>query len=101
MEENIVRKGEIACYSFSSYIALVRQNAALCVKGFTLQLLMTLIKKPLEDIVGKGENAGKQLFLLSLQCFLAYHREKSSLTLSSASPFNFVSAQICCLLQGY
>ena len=39
--ENIVRKGEIACYKqfllyhnvFHSYISLVRENAALCGNG--------------------------------------------------------------------
>ena len=31
---------------------------------------MTLRKKPFENIVGKGENAGKQHFLLCQQCFL-------------------------------
>ena len=31
---------------------------------------MTLGKKPIENIVGKGENAGNQQFLLYPQCFL-------------------------------
>ena len=31
---------------------------------------MTLYKKPFENIVGKGENAGYQHFLLFLQSFL-------------------------------
>ena len=31
-------------------------------------------KKPFENIVVKGENAGKQHFLLFLQCFWAYER---------------------------
>ena len=31
---------------------------------------MTLRKKPFENIVGKGENAGNQDFLLFPQCFL-------------------------------
>ena len=33
---------------------------------------MTLGKKPLENIVGKGENAGNQHFLLFPQCFLLF-----------------------------
>ena len=33
-------------------------------------LLTTLGKKPFEKIVGKGENAGNQYFLLFTQCFL-------------------------------
>ena len=31
-------------------------------------------KKPLENIVGKGENAGNQHFLLFPQCFLCFQR---------------------------
>ena len=34
------------------------------------QLFMTLRKKAFESIVGKGENAGNQHFLLFPQCFL-------------------------------
>ena len=34
------------------------------------RLLTTLGRKPLENIVGKGENAGNQHFLLFPQCFL-------------------------------
>ena len=34
---------------------------------------MTLWKKPFENIVGKGENAGNQHFLLFPQCFLLYY----------------------------
>ena len=33
-------------------------------------LLMTLRNRPVGDIVGKGENAGNQHFLLFPQCFL-------------------------------
>ena len=42
------------------------------VKPFTKQsqILTTLRKKPSESIVGKVEIAGKQHFLLFLQCFL-------------------------------
>ena len=43
-----------------------------CLKLFTTQsrLLSTLGKKPFENTVGKGENAGDQHFLLFPQCFL-------------------------------
>ena len=43
-------------------------------KLFTIQfrLLTTLYKKPFEKIVGKGENAGNQHFLLFPQCFLPF-----------------------------
>ena len=43
---------------------------------FTTQsrLLTTLEKRASENIVEKGENAGKQHFLLSPKCFLPYQR---------------------------
>ena len=45
-------------------------------KLFTTQsrLLTILRKRAFENIVGKGENAGDQHFLLFPQCFLPYHR---------------------------
>ena len=46
--------------------------------SYTIQLLMTLDKKALENIVGKGENAGHQHFLLFPQCLLPYQGHKSS-----------------------
>ena len=39
---------------------------------FTLTTLDASVRKPSEHIVGKGENAGAQHFLLFLQCFLTY-----------------------------
>ena len=39
---------------------------------------MALQKKALENIVGKGENAGNQHFLLFPRCFFPYHTQKSS-----------------------
>ena len=50
---------------------------------FTTQspLLTTLGKKPVENIVGKGENAGKQHFLLFPQCFLPNQLHESSFEL--------------------
>ena len=44
-------------------------------KLFTTQFqhLTTLYRKPFENIVGKGENAGNQHFLLFSQCFLPFH----------------------------
>ena len=38
---------------------------------------MTLRKKPFENIVGKGENAGNQHFLLFPQCFLPLKKQIS------------------------
>ena len=38
------------------------------------RLLMTLRKKPFENIVGEGENAGYQHFLLFSQCFLSLRK---------------------------
>ena len=55
-------------------------------------------KKPFENIVGKGENAGDQHFLLFSQCFLPYQRQKSSfwatIILSSVNAFNLVTSKI-------
>ena len=39
------------------------------------QLLMTLRKEAFENIVGKGENAGNQHFLLFPNCLLPYQRQ--------------------------
>ena len=41
------------------------------------RLLTTLYKKPFEDIVGKGENAGNQHFLLFPQCFQPFPKQIS------------------------
>ena len=50
-------------------------------KLFTTQspLLMTLYKKPYENIVGKVENAGNQPFLLFPPCFQPSTISKTSL----------------------
>ena len=40
---------------------------------------MTLKKKALENIVGKGENAGSQHFLLFPQCFIPFSKQISML----------------------
>ena len=49
-------------------------------------------KKPFGNIVGKGENAGHQHFLLLPQCFLPFPKQISILPflflLSSANAFN-------------
>ena len=42
---------------------------------------MNLRKRALENIVGKGENAANQHFLLFPQCFLPYQRHQSSFEL--------------------
>ena len=49
-------------------------NLVHTVKLFTTQsqLLTILRKKPFGNIVGKGENAGNQHFLLFPQCFLTF-----------------------------
>ena len=39
------------------------------------RLVTTLRKKPFENIVQKGENAGDQHFLLFPQCFLLFQTE--------------------------
>ena len=56
------------------------------------QLLTTLKKKPFENIVGKGENAVNQHFLLFPQCFLPFSKYisffKPHFLLLSANAFN-------------
>ena len=53
--------------------SLDQSKILLCRNG-----LMILKKQSFENIVGKGENAGSQHFLLLQQCFLIYQEEKSS-----------------------
>ena len=59
---------------------------------------MTPIGKPFENIVGKGENAGKQHLLLFPQCFLPYRKQISILEpllfLSSANALNLAKSKI-------
>ena len=56
------------------------------------QLLITLGKKPIENIVGKGENAGNP------QCFQPFHTKTVfflvTFILSSAEVFNLVQSRI-------
>ena len=74
------------------------QNVALCGNGFTLYHIIPTFKDPgltkntFENIVGKGENAGYQHFLLFPQCFQPHQTEimiSNTLMLSSANAFNF------------
>ena len=53
---------------------------------------MTLKMKPYENVVGKGENAGNQHFLLFPQGFPPFPKQVS--VLSSATVFNFVQSKI-------
>ena len=75
----------------------------LIVELFTTQplVLMTLRKKPFENIVGKEGNAGNQHFLLFPQCFLTHTKTNcfilASPKLSSANAFNFdMSTNLLC-----
>ena len=58
---------------------------------------MTLTKKAFENIVGKGENADNQHFLLFPQCFLSVTKKKINfwikIILSSANAFNLDQAK--------
>ena len=45
----------------------------------TIPTFKKLGKKPFENIVGKGENAGHQHFLLFSQCFLPFPKQISIL----------------------
>ena len=59
---------------------------------------MTLSKKPFENIVGKGENAGIQHFLLFPQCFRPFPKHistfQSHLFFLSANAFNLGQTRI-------
>ena len=46
------------------------------------------VEEPLENIVGKGENAGHQHFLLSPRCFLPFPEQVSTLQSSILSSAN-------------
>ena len=60
--------------------------------------LTTLGKKPLENIVGKGEKAGNQHFLLFPQCFLPFPKQNVifgfMFNLSSTKAFNLNQSEI-------
>ena len=64
----------------------------------TIPTFNTSVKKPFENIVGKGENAGNQHFLLFPQCFLPFLLQnsffKSHLILLSANAFNLDQSKI-------
>ena len=87
----------------SSFINLLSLNELIC-QGFAYlfstqsQLLMTMKKKPFENIVGKEENAGNQHFLLFLQCSLFYPEKKIAIwftfNLSSANALNMNWSEI-------
>ena len=79
--ENTVGKREIARYEQfflfpqcfqQACLPGGRQKVSLCGNGLTTQFLflMTLGRKPFENIVEKGENAVNQHLLLFPQCFL-------------------------------
>ena len=71
--------------SFLVVFSLLHANASnldqsiilMCGKLLTThsQILTNLKKKPFENIVRKGENAGNQHFLLFLQCFQPFPRK--------------------------
>ena len=72
---------------------------ALTLQSFTTlpnsRVLTTLKEKGFENIVGKGENAGNQHFLLFPQCFLFCQTQNfyQHLILLSAYAFNLVQSR--------
>ena len=81
--ENIVRKGEIACYKqfllshnvFHSYISSVHQNALLCGNGLTLSQTGPGFNISIENTIGKekiARNKKFQQFLDFLWCFYPF-----------------------------
>ena len=83
----------------------MRQNAALCGNGLTLyhttQLKVTMKEKPFENIVGEGENAGNQHFLLFPQCFLSFPKQISTFQFHLVYRLQMLSIwaslKFCCL----
>ena len=75
------------------------------VDTFTTQsrLLMTLKKKPFDNIVGKGENVGNQHFLLFPHCFLPIPIRISVVMLRCICLVQMLliwtSPKICCLVK--
>ena len=66
----------------------VTKGKSACLTHYhTIPTFDDLRKKPLENIEGKGENAGDQHFLLFPQCFLLFTKQIS----------NFQSLLFCCL----
>ena len=65
----------VVCLGLAQIVCILLAKLQL----FTTQsrLSMILRKKPFENIVGKGENAGNQHFLLFPQCFLHFTKQSS------------------------
>ena len=63
-EENTVGKGEIACTSNFSFSHNVFRKASFPHGSKGVIVWEWVNRRPSENIVGKGENAGYQLFLL-------------------------------------
>ena len=79
---------EIACFCQSAGRSIFSDSSCIFDSLPQSRLLMMLRKRPFENIVGKGENAGNQHFLLFPQCFLPFPNQ--------ISIFHF---HLSCLLQ--
>ena len=80
---------------FPNVVFILAKIRIACNKYTTrFQVLKTLLKMSLENIVRKGENAGNQHCLLFPQCFLSFQTQTTSFivtfNLSSAKSFNLV-----------
>ena len=103
--KTLLKKGEIAgcqhffqfpqCFQNTTLTRWLRVGIIWLKLYQTIPLLTTLRKKPFKSIVGKGENAGKQHFLLFPQCFLSVPKQclilKSHLICSLQSLSNWTS----------
>ena len=85
-------------YTLTCYGTLLLIIAVLLPSNTQSQLLTTMRKMSFENILGKGENAINQYFLLFSQCFKLYYEEKltfyATFKLSSANAFNLVQTKI-------
>ena len=68
----MLEKENICFPRFSFLVPYKRQIPSLKSLPHKPRFLMMLKKRAFENIVGKGENAGNQHFLLFPQCFLPY-----------------------------
>ena len=101
-------KGEIARYEEFSFSHIVfkrlvsqgPQKASLCGNGLT-----PLKKKPFENIMGRGENAGNQHFLLFSEGFLPIRKRMSIIKLHLFCCLQMLSIwtilNICRLVKSY
>ena len=91
LESSIKGKGEMLETSFFTFSLCDQTHSHhLTVSELFTTLLMTLKKKPFENMVGKGENAHNQHYLLFPRCFLLIPHQTPNISatfISSSSKY--------------